>query len=81
MAAAEREQKKIQFEADKRESDLLSQLKDLQADKDSLTTDLERRRDEANEAAAKEDETRIQLATFKSDITATRLELKESQKH
>ncbi|MFC1675442.1 HEAT repeat domain-containing protein [Planctomycetota bacterium] len=79
LAAAERKLNKLQSEADKQKSDFLSQLEDLQTEKDSLLADLEHTRDQAYEAAVKEDESRVQLAALEEKFIALQQDLAKVQ--
>jgi len=65
-------------EAEKAQADLVSQLRTLQTEKESLISDLNVARSKASEATLREDTVRARIVTSESDLAAVRLELEKT---
>ncbi len=78
LTVAQRESKKAQSKAEKTHSKLTSQLRELEAEKESLISDLELVKNKANEAAAREDQAKTRVTGLESDIVAAQHHLERS---
>ena len=78
LTAAQRESKKAQSKAEKTHSKLTSQLRELEAEKDSLISDLEQVTNKANEAAVRKDQAKTRVAELESDVVAAQHHLERS---
>ncbi|MHC4075933.1 MAG: HEAT repeat domain-containing protein [Planctomycetota bacterium] len=75
IATAKHELKKARSNADKTQSKLASQLKELKVEKDSLLSDLEQAKSQASEAVAREDEAKTGVTTLESDLAVAQRQL------
>jgi HEAT repeat protein len=80
LAAARRELKKAQSNAEKTHSKLTSKLSGLKAEKESLISDLEQVRNQANEASVRQAELKTRVAALESDLTAAQRRLEMPHK-
>jgi len=80
FAAARRELKKAQSNAEKTQAELASQLGELKAEKKSLISVLERAKSEANKALAREGEAKMRATALESDLAAAHRHLENSRK-
>ncbi|MHC4740124.1 MAG: HEAT repeat domain-containing protein, partial [Planctomycetota bacterium] len=77
LASARRELEKTLSEAEAIQSQLASQLKVLQAEKESLICELDGMRNEANEAKDRESAVRARVAALESDLATAQRELEQ----
>ena len=80
LAEAQRELKKAQSNAEKAHSKLASKLGDVKAEKESLISDLEQVRKQANEASVRQAELKTRVAALESDLTAAQRRLEMPHK-
>ncbi len=80
LAAAQRGLKKAQINAEKTHSKLTSKLGELKAEKESVISDLEQARNQANEAAVRQAELKTRVAALESDLTAAQRQLQMPHK-
>ncbi|UCG58412.1 MAG: HEAT repeat domain-containing protein [Phycisphaerales bacterium] len=75
LAAAQRELKKARSYTENTHSKLASKLDELKAEKESLISDLQQARSQANEAAVRQAELKTRVTTLESDLTAAQRQL------
>ncbi|MFC1676647.1 HEAT repeat domain-containing protein [Planctomycetota bacterium] len=79
LAATQGELAETQNKTEKIQTDLGSQLKDLQVEKESLILDLEKSQNKVNEMTYREEQASEQVAKLESELVAVRQELVEIQ--
>ena len=79
LAATQSELAETQNQAEKIQTDLGSQLKDLQVEKESLISDLEKAQNKVNEMTYREEQASEQAAKLESELAVIRQELTETQ--
>ncbi|MHC4544192.1 MAG: HEAT repeat domain-containing protein [Planctomycetota bacterium] len=80
LAAAQRGLQKAQSNAEKTHSKLASKLGGLKAEKESVISDLEQARNQANEASVRQAELKTRVAALESDLTAAQRQLEMPHK-
>ncbi|NQT02138.1 MAG: HEAT repeat domain-containing protein [Planctomycetes bacterium] len=79
LAATQRELEEMRDEAKKTQSQLKSKLKDMQAEKESLLSELATVRKDSGEIATRENTLTEQVAALESELAATQRELAETR--
>ena len=79
LAATRCQMEEIQDKAKKTQSQFESRLEYMQAEKDSLLSDLEKARNEANEITSQQESVNRQVAALEFELTTARNELQEVQ--
>jgi len=80
LAAAQRDLKKARSNAENTHSKLVSQLVELKAEKESLISDLEQAKCNANEASFREGAVKMRVTALEADITTAQRQLAEPHK-
>jgi chromosome segregation ATPase len=79
LASIKQELAETQNQAETAQSQLTSQIKDLEVEKDSLISDLEKARNEAYEITSQQESADWQVAALESELTTARSELQKVQ--
>jgi len=79
LSAAQQKLTETQNKAEEIQADLVSQLKDLQVEKESLISDLKKAQNKVNKIISREEQANEQAAKLESELAAVRRELTKTQ--